>query len=68
MTTTPAGLATSTHSARPRKRVETINLDFVEYPSHTLDEDIRRAFVQFGEEHHELCDRLFADDPDLTLA
>ncbi len=56
------------HAATTEKRVGTIELEFVEAPSQTLNEGVRRFFAQFGEEHPQLCDRLFADDPDLNLS
>ncbi len=68
MTTTTAGQTIPAHTDTTEKRVETIDLEFVEAPSQTLDEGVRRFFAQFGEEHPQLCDRLFAGDPDLNLS
>lgn len=68
MTTTPAGQAIPAHTATTDKRVGTIDLELVEAPTPTLDEDVRRFFAQFAEEHAQLCDRLFTDDPDLNLS
>jgi len=68
MTTTPAGQALPAHTAATEKRARTTDLEFVEAPSQTLDERVRHFFAQFGEEHPQLCDRLFTDDPDLNLS
>ena len=45
-----------------------VELDFVVVPSPGLNTHVRQAFENLGEEYHELCERLFVCDPDLSLA
>ena len=32
-----------------------------------LDAEVQQLFTSLGEEYHELCERLFADDPEFGL-
>ncbi|MCY3951316.1 MAG: hypothetical protein OXG55_16275 [bacterium] len=68
MTTNPARQAVPAHATAAEKGVGTIDFELVEAPSQALDDSVRRFFAQFGEEHPQLCDRLFAEDPDLSLS
>ena len=45
-----------------------VELNFVVVPSPSLETHVRQAFENLGEEYHELCERLFVGDPDLSLA
>ena len=45
-----------------------VELDFVVVPSPNLETHVRQTFENLGEEYHELCERLFVGDPDLSLA
>lgn len=36
-------------------------------PASKLDESIRQVFERASEEYGELCDRLFANDPDFSV-
>lgn len=45
-----------------------IKVEFVAAPSPNLEAHVRQAFDNLGEEYDELCERLFVDDPDLSLA
>lgn len=49
------------------KRTHMVDSDFVDAPAPGLDAITREAFAQLGEEHFELCERLFAQDSDFSL-
>ena len=50
-----------------KKGAEEVDFGFVDAPVPGLDAVTREAFAQLGEEYFELCERLFAQDPDLSL-
>ena len=41
----------------------------LERASHSsVDADVQKVFASLGEEYHELCEQLFADDPEFGLS
>lgn len=46
---------------------QVVGCRFVDAPVPGLDAVTREAFAQLREEYFELCERLFAQDPDLSL-
>ena len=34
----------------------------------SLDADVQQVFASLGDEYHELCEQLFAEDPELGLS
>lgn len=42
-------------------------IDDAAAPSSVLDDEVKRAFAALAEEYAEVCARLFADDPDLSV-
>lgn len=49
------------------KGAQEVVAGIVDAPVPGLDAVTRDAFAQLGEEYFELCERLFAQDPDLSL-
>lgn len=37
-------------------------------PHSSVDADVQQVFASLGEEYHELCKQLFADDPEFGLS
>ena len=61
---TPEPVESGTH--RQRRSQRTIIDDAAARPV-ALDDEVKRAFAALADEYAEVCARLFADDPELSV-